>query len=336
MKLITQITPLKEIQTNDEVNQEWFNGSSNSVVGIPEDIQHPCSSLLYTYYDTETHYTVALLEFLLTDMFREPVEKYRKCKSGKLRERIKKNLPCITPSGIFDNRSKNRLYHLHSGYICIDIDGKDNPQIFGIDWFPIKKQLMGLFNSLMYAGMSIGGNGLCLVFRIAYPEKHNEHFNALVAEIREKTGLVADESCRGVARLRGASYDAYPACNFYPKPYLMIKHNIYPSNNAVPLDRTAREQNLIDEKVKYLVGKISKRKIDITSKYKDWYKIGCAFAAEYGKEEGLRLFHRVSMWYPEYHPAECDRQFNQCLRYGTKTNITSFFKLCKSYGVTFK
>ena len=41
--------------------------------------------------------------------------------------------------------------------------------------------------------MSISGNGLNLIFRIAHPDMHLAQFDALVREIYEKTGLVADK-----------------------------------------------------------------------------------------------------------------------------------------------
>ncbi|MCD8101817.1 MAG: PriCT-2 domain-containing protein [Alistipes sp.] len=336
MGLITEITPLNKIIKGVD-NPEWVNVSSNSLVRIPDNIHHPRVSLFRNYYATQPVCTVSLWEFLTFPGFKNDVVKCRKSKEGKKRDYIKSNLPCITVSGVFDTRDKTkRLQHIHSGYLCIDIDGKDNKHIYGAEWFPVKKRLMKLFNSLAYAGISINGNGLCLIFRIEYPEKHIQHFNALVAEIKERIGLIADESCKGVARLRGASFDAYPCFNFCAKPYFKVKDNIYPDNSRVPLDRTAREQDLIDTKVNRLIEKIRKGKIDITANYKDWYKIGCAFAAEYGKEEGNRKFHLVSMWHPKYYPSECDEQFAKCLQYGSKTTILSFFKICKEHGVTFK
>ena len=127
---------------------------------------------------------------------------------------------------------------------------------------------------------------------------HLAQFDALVREIYEKTGLVADQGCCDVCRLRGASYDAYPYINPHAKPY----RGVLKERTARAKVRTAREKKLLDEKVYKLIKKIHEEKKDITDDYHDWYCIGCALAHEYGKEEGLRLFHLVSMHSKKYYP----------------------------------
>ena len=97
----------------------------------------------------------------------------------------------------------------------------------------------------------------------------------------------------------------------------------------------AREKKLLDEKVYKLIKKIHEEKKDITDDYHDWYCIGCALAHEYGKEEGLRLFHLVSMHSKKYYPTDCDEQFAKCLR-SRKIGIETFLWICKKHGVTFK
>ena len=83
------------------------------------------------------------------------------------------------------------------------------------------------------------------------------------------------------------------------------------------------------------IKKIREKKKDITDDYHDWYCIGCALAHEYGKEEGLRLFHLVSMHSKKYYPTDCDEQFAKCLR-SRKIGIETFLWICKKHGVTFK
>jgi len=160
---------------------------------------------------------------------------------------------------------------------------------------------------------------------------HLAQFDALVREIYEKTGLVADQGCCDVCRLRGASYDAYPYINPHAKPY----RGVLKERTARAKVRTAREKKLLDEKVYKLIKKIREKKKDITDDYHDWYCIGCALAHEYGKEEGLRLFHLVSMHSKKYYPTDCDEQFAKCLR-SRKIGIETFLWICKKHGVTFK
>lgn len=47
--------------------------------------------------------------------------------------------------------------------------------------------------------------------------------------------------------------------------------------------RTAKAQDATDVKVNALIEKIGHDRVDIPSDYKNWFAIGCAFAAEYGK-----------------------------------------------------
>ena len=321
-------TKIKD-QTHSK-KEKIYNGVKDQTGCLnPSSIPEIKVSMFKNYYAQEPLRTVDMWKWLKTKRFEEPVTIYRHTYNENKRSKIKANLPCITPSGVFSKRNSRGLLQ-HSGCICIDIDHKDN-NVFGREWFEKKKLLAKTFDSLLYAGMSISGNGLYLIFRIAYPESHKAQFDALVFEIRQKTQLVADSSCSDVCRLRGASYDPYPYCNPYAKPY----KGVLRAKIARKLVRTQHEQKLLDKKVNLLIYKIRSQKIDITDDYNDWYRIGCALANEYGKEEGSRLFHLVSMVSKKYYPTECDRQFAACMR-NQKIGIGTFLRICKQHGVTFK
>lgn len=310
---------------NEKINTDKM---SNKYGRIPDEL--PMVSLFDNYYKKNPSDTICLWEWLKHNKYKEEVMKYRKTKNRKKCEQIKSQLPCITPSGIFLRRRKNELIQ-HSGYICIDIDYKQN-EVFGRDWFEVKRKVADAFDSLCYAGMSISGNGIFLLFKIAYPERHQEQFNALAYEIKEKIGLTVDKSGCDVTRLRGASYDEYPIFNLDAIAYKRVRRS--PRQKSVC--RTVKAQDATDAKVNALIEKIGHDRIDITSDYKDWFAIGCALASEYGKIEGLRLFHLVSMWSPKYYETECDEQFHKCLKYGTQIKIATFFYICRKYGVMFK
>ena len=94
-------------------------------------------------------------------------------------------------------------------------------------------------SSLCYAGLSVGGDGLCCIFRIAYPERHKAHFYALVDEIQGRTPLIVDESGSDVVRLRVASYDPQPYFNPDAPPYLYYKPNKYSAPRRVKKARKA-------------------------------------------------------------------------------------------------
>ena len=310
---------------------EYDNGyTERQTVGSnPPELPQIRVSVFENYFTQKPLGDVDLIKWFKTAKFKEQVIAFRTTSNEKVRQRIKRNLPCITPSGIFKTRSRDGLVQ-HTGFICIDIDHKDNG-VFGPEWFEKKKLVAKTFDSLLCASMSISGNGLYLIFRIAHPDMHLAQFDALVREIYEKTGLVADQGCCDVCRLRGASYDAYPYINPHAKPY----RGVLKERTARAKVRTAREKKLLDEKVYKLIKKIREKKKDITDDYHDWYCIGCALAHEYGKEEGLRLFHLVSMHSKKYYPTDCDEQFAKCLR-SRKIGIETFLWICKKHGVTFK
>lgn len=289
-------------------------------------------SIFKNYYSATPYRTVDLLRWLTTERYKEEVTLYRKTRRRSKQRKIKSNLPCVTPSGIFKYRNKNGLIQ-HSGYLCIDIDECDNSNILdNYTRSEIKKILGRTFDSLLYAGLSISGKGFCLIFRIAYPEQHEEQYKALALEIKEKTGLIADKNCSDICRLRGASYDAYPYCNPQAKAYRGVFRR---SRQRSRIQRPVRKKQLLDEKVYKLVNIINQNKLDITDDYKEWYKIGCALANEYGEKEGLRLFQQVSSYSPKYDPLECSKQFAGCM-HSTEIRIETFLWICKQHGVTFK
>lgn len=85
--------------------------------------------------------------------------------------------------------------------------------------------------------------------------------------------------------------------------------------------------------VEGVIRMIEERKVDITAKYEHWRNIGFALASAFG-EAGRDYFHRVSCFYTKYHKAECDGQYNSCLK-GKKSGITvkSFFYYAKEAGI---
>lgn len=309
---------------------------TNTVVRIPEEIKGPEVSFFTNVTSVDPCETVDLWEFLLTSDYQGLVEMYRESEDQDERDGIKKfSLPCVTVAGVFDTRAKTRLQHLHSRCICIDIDGKQNPRV-DRKWGAAKKLLKEQFGSLCYAGLSVGGNGLCLVFRIAYPERHKDHFYALVDEIRIRTGLIVDESGSDVVRLRVASYDPKPYFNPNASPYLHYKSHKGAAPHKIKRPMTAKVEEATKQRYYFLIDTICEKEKDITRGRKTWTGIGQAIASLFGAEEGRRLFHLVSQWHPDYESTECDEVFDWCIRHHDAVNVETFFYHCKRYGETFK
>lgn len=307
-----------EIPNNKKINNTHVISRKNTAVRIPEDIAGPRVSLFENVVSTVPIATVDLWAFLLTTSYQNIVEEYRGTKDPDICAKIKKfSLPCVTVAGVFDTRAKKRLQHLHSHCICIDIDGKHNPRVRG-RWSLAKKLLKENISSLCYAGLSVGGNGLCCVFRIAYPERHKNQFYALIDEIREQTGLTVDENGSDVVRLRVASYDLKPYFNPEALPYLHYNSNKANAPRKVKKARKAKVEVATKQRVYSLIMKIRKDRIDITAGRAIWKSIGQALASEFGPTEGRRLFHLVSQWHPDYYQTECDQMFDWCIKITTR------------------
>lgn len=289
--------------------------------------EEPIVSLFENIYSTEPIQEISLSKFLHTRKFKEQVEDYRKSTDEKLRKKIKGNLMCITPSGIFSQRQELGLIK-HTGLLCIDIDFKDNPK-----WDLNKaKHIIGEHcPSLYYGGLSLSGKGIFLIFRISNPEYHKQHFEALAYLMSEKFDLQVDKGVKSPVSLRVASYDENPYYNPTPVTFPNTMETDKKSGQVI---RTVAEKNQICERVKKAVSIIQAKKIDITRQYQNWFRIGCALAHEFG-EEGRYWFHKISRVYNHYNEPDCDLQYNKCLKYSKEDGVTirTFFYLCKSFGI---
>lgn len=85
--------------------------------------------------------------------------------------------------------------------------------------------------------------------------------------------------------------------------------------------------------VEELITKIEQQQLDIASAYSDWRNIGFAFADSFG-EDGRELFHRISRFYIDYSEAECNRQYDACLKSkGAGISLKTFFYHAKNAGI---
>ncbi|MDE6183672.1 MAG: hypothetical protein K2F53_04530, partial [Rikenellaceae bacterium] len=177
-------------------------------------------SLFSRYTDPKPIGKVSLFYFLTTGQhkYRKQIEEIRQCESERKRRLLKSKLPAITPAGEFSRRCNTGLLR-HSGFVCVDIDGKDNPDI--TDFETVKASLAD-FPGLAYAGLSVGGNGLYLLIRIATPESYAEHLNAIMSDLCRRE-IIADRSCKDIARLRGISFDPAPILNPSVSAYTRIE-----------------------------------------------------------------------------------------------------------------
>ena len=302
---------------------------------IFDEFKEPMVSLFENCFSTEPNKKIRITNFLFThrlpnDKIKQLVADYRKTYNDDERKKKKQSLKCATISGTFFQRQESFI-DTHTNLICIDIDSKDNGDIDLAN----SKHLIGQYcPSLYYAGLSLGGEGIFLIFRISNPEYHKEHFEALSYYLREKFDLSVDTAVKSPASLRAISYDENPYYNPNPVPF---QHIIRIGDKVEPVIRTVTEKNTIRKHVEKAIEIIWKNKVDITNGYEKWFKIGCALAHEFG-EEGRDWFHMISRMYKDFHETDCDIQYSRCLKYKTESGVKigTFFYYCKKYGIEYK
>ena len=224
--------------------------------------------------------------FLFCKEYKDDILRLRAVFDKEKRNALKRSLPQATICGVFSpTRAKNNLSQ-HSGLICVDIDAKDNPDIW--DWETLKQDL-SVLPQIAYCALSVSGKGLFMVIPLRYPEKHLQQFRQLQIDFR-KMGIMIDSACSDITRLRCLSYDEHPIINenatLYEGVYVeKPKHKSFPTCFIYEGENTSAE-------VAVCCRKIQQCGIDITASYDDWLKVGCALATL--GESGRSLFHICS------------------------------------------
>ena len=131
------------------------------------------------------------------------VEKLRETKDGE----IKKKLPCICFSGVFKPTRLDENLLTHSGFIILDFDKLYDTRDEAFE-------VITNHPSIFACWVSPSGDGLKALLRIANPEKHREHFNAIRKEFP-----ALDKSGINVSRVCFESYDPDLWINYEAVPY---------------------------------------------------------------------------------------------------------------------
>lgn len=278
-------------------------------------------SVFENYVNAKPLGNINLCDWLMSSGYQDDIEKLRMQKQPDKIKSIKMGLPAITPSGRFTCKRTLSNLKSHTSFICIDIDGKDNSIIS--DWDKVKHDISNSAN-IAYAGLSASGQGLFVLVPIAYPDRHLEHFQAIEFYFLVNHGIYIDKACKDICRLRGISYDAAPYFNHSALPMckcLKSAHtlSIQPYNST---GATNGLQNMLDS--------VMTLKSDITENYHDWFCIGCILANTYGKQ-GREMYHRISSLSNKYKPADCDKQYNMCLKTKYNYGIGTLIHIINKY-----
>lgn len=267
---------------------------------------------------------VILIDFLTSDKYKKEVDKIRTAPAKQERDKLKSQLPAITPSGLFHTRRAVDNLVSHTGLIQIDIDAKDNPDID----ISVLKYELSLIDNICFAAYSVSGKGLFALIPISNPTKHKEHFLALEQDFKEDFNIVIDRSCKDVSRLRGYSYDS----DYYINEDAIIYSKVIEVKPYVkPSVRRLHTAPITDGDTFFKALKlIEHNHIDITGDNEQWFTILCAIANEYG-EAGRGFAHIISQYSILYDGNKCDKDYNRALKSNYSYSIGTFYYYLKPY-----
>lgn len=280
-------------------------------------------------------HVVSLAQFLNDASSHQLIQQIRMTEDKAERTRLKSGLPCATISAICPDGRKADDAFEHTGLICIDIDGQDNP-VFG-SGAELKAEVCKIVE-VAYCSLSASGKGCFAIIRLSQPENHLGHFLALQRLFKSRLGIVIDGQCKDVKRLRFASYDSEPYINDSAEPFRIIDAATNPKPNPTKTTVAMRQRTWDErpeatlDKVTRLTEEVVRRGIDLTEGYSKWVEIGMALA-NLG-DTGREFFHAVSSVYPGYDRAKADTKFTNLLRTTRKVTIATFFHQCEAHGIT--
>jgi len=120
---------------------------------------------------------------------------------------------------------------------------------------------------------------------------------------------------------------------FKPQDWLQNKNDIdiTPQSSQPSLNLSASTS--VFTEINLIVSRLESAQTDITANYSDWRDIGFALADELG-EAGRDYFHRISRFNSSYSPADCNKQYDNCLKAkGHGVTLKTFFHLAKQAGI---
>lgn len=271
----------------------------------------------------------------------------------KVRDLKARTLFGATISGVFTPGTQKADDHnfKHSGIVCIDIDGKDNPEKTPGE---IMEQLRKM-DCVLYASRSATGTGVFAFIPISEPDRHTEHCLAL-SRLFADMGITLDESCKDITRLRYMSYDTEAFCRPEavtfrglmkdPKERRATTGNLFdPStphstrNNATStrIDPNSTEYESTIRRVKLCVDEIEQRHIDLCPTNAEWQNMAFSFSAL--GEEGRTLFARVAEQHTGENratPTQNNWIFDRALKENRNISIATFLNACMQYGINGK
>lgn len=284
-----------------------------------------------TFYSSpmnDTGSQVSLKDFLFTKQYKDIAERIRSKETPDERHDLKRELasqlPCATISGTFTNHGNNGFIQ-HSGYICIDIDWKNNSTV--MDKVPA---VLRNLPYVTFASKSITGDGYFAVIRLENPKHHKEHYLALEKEFKEEYNIVLDSQCKDVSRLRFVTYDENPYYNPSASTYYREFSNNEATSEATPTYSTrpvAMPKFYLSDtrdpltKLDQAIDMAKAFKASVAEDYNQWLALAMSLSTL--GEEGRPRFHAISSMSEKYDKDECDHLYSRVLeKYGENNSYT--------------
>lgn len=259
--------------------------------------------------DTNPH-IVSLTKILQTN-WSKYVNEVRQYPYHSEEQRIaKSNVPCWIVTGITTGLNDEDLI-TPSGYMIIDIDKQDNPNI---DMEQLKQQMMEL-TFVAAASLSISGEGIFLIIDVKDYDNIIRNYDRVVKLFKDK-GVNIDSKCSNLCRKRFISYD--PNILIKDKdttPLFLLPPPTKPKQQTLNLFRP-RTTNLNDEL------EFTRRAIwyalnqgynldHCNNSYNTWWHTGNEFK---NFHDGQEMFIRLSQNSYKYHDDIQDiiKKYNQC------------------------
>ena len=146
-------------------------------------------------FDKENPHHVPLQTALQRIQNGKSSTKIEEVRSG--RKDRKKSLPVVCFSGEFSSRADDALFE-HSGFIVLDFDHVD---------VEATKRSLATDDFIHSCWTSPSGEGVKALVKITNPERHRDHFRALIKYFERTHGLELDESGINESRACFESYD---------------------------------------------------------------------------------------------------------------------------------
>ena len=206
----------------------------NAVAGEMRDsLERECRFSLFASMSDTSPTAVTLDDFILMveqGHCADAIARIRNEPDKRRRQTLKKALPAVTVSGLFDGGHGEANLTAHSGLICLDFDAERNPHL--AESIHDVRDIIAEDAFVKAAFISASGNGLAVICRIE-PDSHARAYAALAQYFSGQYGLAADTSGRDVSRLRYLSHDEGIKTN--PNARVFRRYSLAEGDDKKPL-----------------------------------------------------------------------------------------------------